>query len=383
MVLFLLMPAVVYIPAGIYFYRFFKRFLTLFHIDGERKKAKILSVLFAVFCALAGWWIYGFGAVVILHFLICSLLMDGINIVVRKICGTRGTGKIWNILYKSGIVSVLIVCGIMAYGVVNMGQVRETVYSVQTVKPLENEIKIAQITDLHMGTTMGAEKLKEYAGRIQEKNPDMLVLTGDIFDESTEKQMMEEAAQILGNISTTYGVYYVWGNHDPNRYVREANYSMEEMKSALQNAGIRVLEDEAVQVTPQLTVIGRVDTTVNRDRKSIQELLQEVDRNSYVVLLDHKPVDLQENAAAGVDLQLSGHTHAGQIWPTGQLSELVGIMEKSYGMETIGDFHAIVSSGIAGWGYPIRTGGHSEYVITTVSAKPGNEQGDSQQNQSE
>ena len=144
---------------------------------------------------------------------------------------------------------------------------------------------------------------------------------------------------------------------------------MDELRQTLLNSGIRVLEDEAVQVASQLTVVGRYDVSNVSGRKGVRELLQGVDAASYIVLLDHRPLELEENASAGVDLQLSGHTHAGQIWPTGQLSELLGINEKNYGMATIGDFHAIVSSGIAGWGYAIRTGGHSEYVIVDVRGR--------------
>ena len=79
-------------------------------------------------------------------------------------------------------------------------------------------------------------------------------------------------------------------------------------------------------------------------------------------------MDLQENAEAGIDLQLSGHTHAGQIWPMGFLSKLVGVNEEYYGLHDIKDFKVIVSSGMAGWGYPIRTEGPSEYVVINVIA---------------
>ena len=78
---------------------------------------------------------------------------------------------------------------------------------------------------------------------------------------------------------------------------------------------------------------------------------------------------IKENKKAGVDLSLSGHTHAGQIWPTGQLGELIGVTELNYGHRQDGDYQVIVSSGIGGWGYPIRTGGHSEYVVITLNTK--------------
>ena len=74
-------------------------------------------------------------------------------------------------------------------------------------------------------------------------------------------------------------------------------------------------------------------------------------------------------AWGSTDLSLSGHTHAGQIWPTGQLGELIGVNELNYGYRQDGDYQVIVSSGIGGWGYSIRTGGHSEYVVITLNTK--------------
>lgn len=366
MIGFMIMPIVVYIPAGIYLYHFFKRFLSLFPLREKKKLVSVFSVLFAVFCAVAGWRVYGFGAVIVLHFLLGSILMEGINFAVCRVVRERRGRNVWDIIFKSGIVSVLLTAVLMGYGYINMHQVRETTYTLHTSKTLTEDLRIAQISDLHMGTTMDVEKLAEYAAKIQEEKPDMLVLTGDIFDERTEKAQMEESVRVLAGITTRYGTYYVWGNHDPNQYVSTQKYSMDTLRSTLTASGIRVLEDEALQITPELAVVGRVDSSIDRDRESIGGLLSGIDRNSYIVLLDHRPVGLEENAAAGIDLQLSGHTHAGQIWPTGQLGELVGITEKNYGLETIDDFHAIVSSGIAGWGYAIRTGGHSEYVIVDV-----------------
>lgn len=366
MIGFMIMPIVVYIPAGIYLYHFFKRFLSLFPLREKKKLVSVFSVLFAVFCAVAGWRVYGFGAVIVLHFLLGSILMEGINFVVCRVVRERRGRNVWDIIFKSGIVSVLLTAVLMGYGYINMHQVRETTYTLHTSKTLTEDLRIAQISDLHMGTTMDVEKLAEYAAKIQEEKLDMLVLTGDIFDERTEKAQMEESVRVLAGITTRYGTYYVWGNHDPNQYVSTQKYSMDTLRSTLTASGIRVLEDEALQITPELAVVGRVDSSIDRDRESIGGLLSGIDRNSYIVLLDHRPVGLEENAAAGIDLQLSGHTHAGQIWPTGQLGELVGITEKNYGLETIDDFHAIVNSGIAGWGYAIRTGGHSEYVIVDV-----------------
>ncbi len=84
-------------------------------------------------------------------------------------------------------------------------------------------------------------------------------------------------------------------------------------------------------------------------------------------MADHQPIESEENDAQGVDLQLSGHTHAGQIWPTGVLSELLGAL--NYGQYRTGGCDVIVSSGIAGWAYAMRTGEHCEYVVVDLKAE--------------
>ncbi len=365
-ILFYLMPAVVFLPVGIYLYHFMKRLLSLFHIKRSKRADKIISVVFAVACAAAGWRVYDVGSVAVLYFVGCSLLLDGVHRLLKRYLNDNRGVRIWNVIHKSGIIPILVVSILFTYGYVNIHQVRETAYTLRSDKIPGEGLRIAQISDLHMGTTMGVEELRGYCEKIQAKDPDILFLTGDIFDERTEKSMMEEAAAVLGNIDAEYGVYYVWGNHDPNHYSAQAEYSMEELRRVLADSQIRVLEDEAVQVTSELAVIGRMEQSLDRNRKSVQELAADLEPGSYQIVLDHRPVELEENAAAGVDLQLSGHTHAGQIWPTGQLAELLGINEMNYGLKKIDGFHAIVSSGIAGWGYAVRTGGHSEYVLIDV-----------------
>ncbi len=361
-------PLVIYIPVGIYLFHFFRRFLKLFVSEDQKLPTNLSSILFAVLCAVAGWRVYGLGAVIILHFTVIMIFLEGVNQIVKRVLGTERRGGFWKIVFESGLVGILIVSIVFSYGYFNMHHIRETKYSVRSSKIPSGKIRIAQISDLHMGTTMDVDALKDNCDRIQKQQPDMFVLTGDIFDERTGRSLMEEAVQVLAGVSCQYGIYYVWGNHDTNRYRYEPEYTMDELRQTLIKNGIHVLEDEAVQVTEQFAIVGRYDVSNVTKRKSIQELVQGIDPSCFLLLLDHRPVELKENAGAGVDLQMSGHTHAGQIWPTGQLGEIIGVTEKNYGMERIGNFHIIVSSGIAGWGYGIRTGGHSEFVIADVEA---------------
>ncbi len=366
MIFFRLFPAAIYLPVGIYLYHVFGRMLSLFGIRKGSWPSRSLSALFAAACAAAGWRVYGLGAVIVMHFVAVSLVVELINGIIRRKARSERLKNKWNLVYRSGIIGVLATAVILGYGYVNIYQVQKTEYTIHTGKALPGgELTIAQISDLHMGTTMDAEKLQEYCDAIEQEEPDLLALTGDIFDESTSREEMEAAVKVLSGVQTTYGIYYIFGNHDYNRYVREAIYTEDELRDTLRAAGIRVLEDETAQVAPGVTVIGRTDAS--RERGEISGLVPE-EKESFYLLLDHQPVELEKNAEAGIDLQLSGHTHAGQIWPTGQLNSLFDPKRVNYGLKQLGDYQVIVSSGIAGWGYPIRTGGNSEYVIIHVQS---------------
>ena len=179
---------------------------------------------------------------------------------------------------------------------------------------------------------------------------------------------MIEASKVLSTIDNDLGIYYVYGNHDNGRY-EGMTFGPEEIKENLENNGVTVLDDEVVCLD-DVNIIGRKDASFwgNNPRLSSEELYQKIPEDkkyNYTILLDHQPLDLNENADIGVDLQLSGHTHGGQLFPMGIIQSHASDTLVS-GSREIGDFTAITSSGIAGWRYPIKTGARSEYVVINV-----------------
>ena len=134
------------------------------------------------------------------------------------------------------------------------------------------------------------------------------------------------------------------------------------------------MEDETALIGEELCVAGRRDRTDARrdemERKSSEELLADVSEQRFCILTDHQPREMEENEQAGYDLMLSGHTHAGQMWPVGLITTLFDKDTFNYGRKTIGDMELIVSSGIGGWGYAFRTGKHSEIVVVHVAGNP-------------
>ncbi|MFR9098840.1 MAG: metallophosphoesterase [Anaerostipes hadrus] len=294
----------------------------------------------------------------------CSMRGDG-NCMAdwERVCKGEKSVKVLRFLYQSCIIGFLTVAVAAGYGSYNIKNVRQTDYNLTT----KNRLKIVQISDLHTPTTMTTDKFKTYCQKIQAQHPDILALTGDIFDENTTKEEMQTVAKALGQIKTTYGIFYVFGNHDYNYYTNKPFYTPDVLRNTLKENGIHVLEDQSYQINDNFRIVGRKDASV--DRKDIKEVVGDKKKDEFVLLLDYQPKGLKENKKAGVDLSLSGHTHAGQIWPTGQLGELIGVTELNYGHRQDGNYQVIVSSGIGGWGYPIRTGGHSEYVVITLNIK--------------
>jgi predicted MPP superfamily phosphohydrolase len=243
-------------------------------------------------------------------------------------------------------------------------------YSLQTEKMLESDkLTIAMISDLHLGTTMNAKKLEEYCTQINEKNPDVILLLGDIFDENTDKESMELACQAFGTLSSRYGTYYVFGNHDVNNYRPIVSLEKRDITDNLIKNKIKILDDESTMINNSFYLIGRSDISFfkNSKRKTISQLIEPLDTNKYMILLDHQPLELETAASLGIDLQLSGHTHSGQIWPIGLIAKVFHINELNYGNKKIENYNAIVTSGIGCWGYPLRLGSNSEIVIIQIT----------------
>jgi hypothetical protein len=280
--------------------------------------------------------------------------------------------RILRFLYASGLVPVLILALVFSYGFSNMWYIREQQYTVTTVKQV-SDYRIALLTDIHYGTIQAASVVQDMADRISEQKPDLVILAGDIVEEGTSKEEMQEIFRVLGNIDNTYGCYYVYGNHDKQPYTTDRTYTDEELEQAIQGSGIQILKDQYVKIGDDLILAGRDDAAWGNTsgRKSTEELLsgisEEEKKERYVIVADHQPIESEENSGAGVDLQLSGHTHAGQIWPIGYFTEMAGTL--NYGEYLRGQCKVAVSSGVAGWGYAFRTQEHCEYVTVQLKSQ--------------
>ena len=223
-----------------------------------------------------------------------------------------------------------------------------------TEKQLSKPMKIVAMSDLHIGYHNRRSELHRWVEMINAEQPDLILIAGDIIDGSMrpviEQQMQEEFKLLKAP------VYACIGNHE--------YYSGEpRARQFYQEANIHLLQDSCVTVG-DLCIIGRDDRT-NFHRDSLDVLMKKADRSKYCILLDHQPYHLDQAERQQVDLQFSGHTHHGQVWPISWITEHV--YECAFGSYQRGNTRYYISSGLGLWGGKFRIGTRSEYVVITLN----------------
>lgn len=363
MYLFLLVGIVVAIFIGVYGYFYLKRMLEFFHLQ-KKGVIKTVAPIGGVFLGASCLNVWSTPAVIVLHIMGIQLLMQLFTFLVQKTAnGELGKARTTvEKVYQSGLFPLVATLLILLFAHVNLTHPVQTDYTIASDK-LKHNYNVLLITDTHFGTIQKKEILENKIADINKNDLDFAILGGDIVEEGTTKAEMEQVFSILGNINTKYGIYYVYGNHDRQSYTSEKSYTVAELEQVMKDNGITILQDSYVGIGEELLLAGRDDAAWGNTsgRVDIDTLLQGADANRFVIVADHQPIEAEENGAWGVDLEVSGHTHAGQVWPVGAISELTGVL--NYGEYERNGCKVIVSSGFAGWGYPFRTEQRSEYVV--------------------
>ncbi len=241
------------------------------------------------------------------------------------------------------------------YGVFNAGWTRITRTTVQLANlPVEwRGRKAALISDVHLGHVRNAGFLRRMVAKILKEVPDAIFIAGDLYDGTAIDA--GRAAQPLSELTAPQGVYFVAGNHeqfgDDSKYLR-----------AIAAAGVRVLSNEKVEVDG-LQIVG-VSYRNATQGKQFASVLQDVglDRNRASILLTHAPDHPKIAEAAGISLQLSGHTHVGQFVPWSWMARRI-YQQFVYGLSRIGKMQVFTSSGAGTWGPPLRLGSNPEIVM--------------------
>ena len=325
-----------------------------------------------VLVAVLGWLArdpLGLGVVLAGYLTALYCVGNLLGLAVRLLGGPVWT--VWQVLWLEGLTPWLLTALIWWWGRRRALDLRTTRYRLTTAKALPGgRLTIVQVSDIHPNpkAAMHRERIPELRRKIEACRPDLLVFTGDIFDEFTEPEEFEAFARLFAELKAPLGKFYVLGNHDLFHHWREPSFDRAALQTALAQAGVTLLEDTSV-FTGGVRVVGRKDYLYTQGHRcSAGELLPGGPDSHYTLWLDHEPRDFKGAAAAGADLILSGHTHGGQVWPAGAVG-MAARNERNYGKKQVTPgCAAIVSGGTGTWGYRFRTQGRTEIVCVEVES---------------
>lgn len=261
------------------------------------------------------------------------------------------------------IIVILITLITVIYGYINSHNTKITEYNITLKKDLKESFKIAAFSDLHIGADMSPKRLGREVNKINEMQPDIIFIIGDIVDNNI-KDLTTAHLDELKKLSAPLGVYAVVGNHD--YYSADINT----IKNLLEQANINTLIDNVTYIEEKgFYIIGRDSLRHTNDngskRQNIQALYDKIeDKTKPLIILDHVPKGLEDGKKINADIQISGHTHDGQTFPLNLVVRKISLL--SHGMLLDNGFYYIVSSGIGLWGPPVRIGTNAEIIFINV-----------------
>lgn len=335
---------------------FFLIFLLIFFFRGsESYLGNVISVIGYGFIAASFYMFLLFVVAGFFRFVFCKI---GV--------GENFTKLVSKIYCRGIIVVVLSVCAVV-FGVFNAYDIEIKNYDVSIEKGKSGleRLNVVMFSDTHIGTTVREDEIDEIVEKVNGLEPDIIYLCGDIFDEGTSESLKEYAKNAFSKLKSKYGAFYITGNHE--YFSGESDDTIE----CIKNSGITVLDDKFELIDNNFYIVGRIDDAVFREkgtrRKELSEIIDGIDKEMPIMLLDHRPIGIMESKENGVDLQFSGHTHAGQVFPINFLSSISN--DLNYGYLKDENYNLIVTSGCGTWGVPIRIGSDTEIVNVRVEFK--------------
>ena len=266
--------------------------------------------------------------------------------------------KVINIRFNHSFITSLILTLIcLGYGYYHYQHPKVSVVNRVINKPLitgsATSLRVVAVSDLHLGYATDKAKLARYVELINRQQPDLILIGGDLIDHDVAPVVEQRMEEELNRLRAPTGIYAVPGNHE---YISGLRPCLDFFNTT----PIVLLRDSVVTLPNGLQIVGR-DDRHHRRRKALSELASQLDPARPAILLDHQPYELAETAEAGIDLQFSGHTHRGQVWPLNWLTDY--LFEVSHGAKEMGQTLVYVSSGLSLWGPPFRIGTDSELVV--------------------
>lgn len=259
----------------------------------------------------------------------------------------------------SFLIAVVVTITLLIYGYFNAMNPRITKLEFNVNKKVIglDKLHLVYASDIHLGHVIGRKSIQNIVSKINSFNPDLVLFPGDVVDEELYPVVDKNLGEVFNQLNPPYGVYAVTGNHE---YIGGVANAVE----YLSQFGIKFLRDEVININDQFYIAGREDVSLNSfttgKRKPLKEMVNGINKNLPLILMDHQPINLTEAVENEVDLQISGHTHHGQMWPLNYITK--NVFKLSWGFRTIGNSHFYVSSGAGTWGPRVRIGNHPEIV---------------------
>ena len=320
------------------------------------------TLLRRILSNIGNYWM-GFNLHFVLAMGVCFLIRLIVKLVKKDKYNLRLAQKITNV----AVVSFTILMSV--YGIVNTQNLKVTTYDVTVDKSSkQDELNVVLIADLHLGYSVGVKQMERMVNKINELQPDVVVVAGDIFDnEFSAIYNPVRVAEILRGINSKYGVYAVYGNHDIEEDILcgftfsdddvTQVTSIKEMDDFIENCGFTFLYDEAILINDDFYIYGRPDEERpnfgNDSRLEAEKITEGLDLSKLIICVDHEPHDQKKLSAAGVDVDLNGHTHAGQLFPGNIIINF--FWDIAYGYKNFDGMHNIVTSGVGLFGPNMRT----------------------------
>jgi predicted MPP superfamily phosphohydrolase len=306
-------------------------------------------------------WIGSFWFAFLLYFVLILFLIDLIRLLDHFISFL----PVW-LSVPSDLMKLYIGTGVtlLILLITTAGFINRTNFKIKTLEltllrknSTLKELNIVMFSDLHLSPVNDESFLNKIEKKVNALNPDIILLPGDIVDDKAEILKRNGIGSGLKNLKSKYGIFSSTGNHEfINGIEGSVNFAKE--------FGITVLRDEYVKIDNSFYVVGREDVSkssfAKEKRKKLNDIISNLHDNLPVILLDHTPVNLNDAVKNKIDLQLSGHTHNGQMFPLNFITKL--IYEISWGYLKKEDTHFYVSSGVGSWGPPIKLASDAEIV---------------------
>ncbi len=242
--------------------------------------------------------------------------------------------------------------------------VRHFDLEIEKNKSQRDSLTLVLATDVHLGVLLGGKHAQKLVRMINEQNPDIVLFAGDLVDHNPVPVVKNNMGDCLAEIKAPMGVYAITGNHE---FIGKAEVSI----NYFSKHGVQYIRDSIFVINNVIQIAGREDKDkprfVGSERKSLEKILQNRNPELPLILLDHQPVDYDLAEKENIDLMLSGHTHKGQLWPLGYITNLV--YKNHYGLLKNGGTYFYTSSGFGTWGPTVRTGNRPELVVFKIHLK--------------